>query len=1069
MPQARFLGRRWRLSTDSLPLLFYPLLTGLSVVMFVLLLSLVATTLSSNYQCSEFAKVGVAMYGMTAIYFCEIVVFVLIIRFGWMYGPLNESKRMPQMSIFIHVWILVVIVKLVFTCWGIFVVYSPTVSRECWSSNPCAIYSDQLPKVCVPGATGNVELTPSCQAIVSNLDDFNACFEKWAKFGGGWMIDNFVGMYSDTDNVLLSYSNFTYPGTVTCSTVDWENDKRLAAINPYDNTTSIFMTLFVVLRGIDDFIRQEAPNETTLVDILPSAYQSVILRFISNGIYDDKNLTLAELDTKIPWNICLSDYCRDLLQNDCEQWRTLETLPETYKISGWFAAIMYISLAVCILTGFLFIITFNAFPDYESEESWHGLLSGVAKRLGFLEELRTTATHDGVDALVGIGGLLHSLFGGADLDFTDLLLGLYLVHLRQKWKRKEHALLYVARHGYDGKEKEINIWRSWIVGFIMFPSFSDRYHGWWWTKRKTRGSDKKKSAMSSERSSSLSQIDGEILDQLSTEFEHIWVHNDSNGIGVGEERVEDKTRGDVDSDANALTLRHSFVRIESLASETSKERIISTQSNNLVKLVKQERAMITPLNLHNVTFEIDDASKSQTDDFVSLYLGKPSGLVDAEILKETIHFLPIARASYGLMKFKWKTCVETTWRYKMQTKMIGCFQRCIPASIKESYHRERNLQYVIRMIGCNEDDILYASYTSSALAVIPYLIFRDTSTKNICISIRGTVGAADLITDLVSNPIDISDMFNSEKELYAHAGVASSTMALIDQFKHKGIWEAFRDQDTATKQQQQEEDEQPHGGNSMIMDRDDDDDNGGHSGRFSLARAKDVIREAIHQDGYGVVITGHSLGAAVACLVAGAMRTIHPTLRCIAYNPPGGLVDENLRALSKTYCNSVVCGQDAISRMSLGTLKRVIDDMMFALASCKRPKLSILFDSIIGRYVNTAAASHVFGTFDDIEPDVLDVLKTYLQKSKFHQKHVDHRPMYPPGNIIFLRPYGDPNDETKDASWDAVWLRAKDLMDEGLLLSRSMWRHHLLVHVLEALETSLETEEKRSMNKDGTV
>ena len=1037
--------------------------------MFVLLLSLVAITLSSNYECGEFAKVGVAMYGMTAIYFLEIVVFVLIIRFGWMYGPLNESKRMPQMSIFIHVWILVVIVKLLFTCWGIFVVYSPTVSRECWSSNPCDIYSDQLPQVCVPGAKGDIELTPSCRAILLDLHDFNACLEKWAKFGGGWMIDNFVGIHIDTENVLLSYSNFTYPGTVTCSSVDWEKDKRLAAINPYDNTTSIFVTLYALLRDIDDFYRQEALNDTTLVDMLPSAYQSIVLGFISNGLYDDKNLTLAEIDSKIPWNDCLSDYCRDLLQNDCAQWRTLETLPETYKISGWFAAIIYISLAVCILTGSLFIITFNAFPDYESEESWHGLLSGLAKRLGCLEELRTTATHDGVDALVGIGGLLHSLFGGADLDVTDLLLGLYLVHLRQKWKRKEHALLHVARHGYHGKEKELNVWWSWIIGFIMFPTFSDGYHGWWWTKRKTTGSDKNKSTMSSARSSSVSQIDEDLLAQLSTEFEHIWIRDKNDGTRETEPRVEEKERVDVDSDAHALTLRHSFVRIESLASDSSKERIISTQSNNLIRLVKQERAMITPLNLHNVTFEIDDASKPPTGDFVSLYLGEPGGFVDAQILKEIIHYLPIARASYGLMKFKWKTCVETTWKYKVQTKMFGYFQQCIPASIKESYHRERNLQHIIRMTGCAEDDILYASYTSSALAVIPYLIFRDTSTKNICISIRGTVGVADLITDLVSNPVDISEIFDSDTELYAHAGVASSTMALIDQFKQKGIWNLLRDQNSVTEQQQQEGNEQQRDSDDIGIANNEEEEEDGNSGRLSLTRAKDAIREAIHQQGYGLVITGHSLGAAVACLVAGALRLNCQTLKCIAYNPPGGLMDENLRAVSKSYCTSVVCGQDAISRMSLGTLKRVIDDMMFALASCKRPKLSILFDSIIGRYVNTAAASHIFGTFDDIEPDVLDVLTTYLQKSKFHQENVDHRPMYPPGNIIFLRPYGDPNDETKDASWDAVWLRATDLMDEGLLLSRSMWRHHLLAHVLEALEKALDTEEKRSMTKDGTV
>ena len=39
--------------------------------------------------------------------------------------------------------------------------------------------------------------------------------------------------------------------------------------------------------------------------------------------------------------------------------------------------------------------------------------------------------------MAGVGGLLWGLFGGIDLDFTDLLLGLYLVWVRQRWKRKD--------------------------------------------------------------------------------------------------------------------------------------------------------------------------------------------------------------------------------------------------------------------------------------------------------------------------------------------------------------------------------------------------------------------------------------------------------------------------------------------------------------------------------------------------------------------------------------------------------------------------------------------------------
>lgn len=118
-----------------------------------------------------------------------------------------------------------------------------------------------------------------------------------------------------------------------------------------------------------------------------------------------------------------------------------------------------------------------------------------------------------------------------------------------------------------------------------------------------------------------------------------------------------------------------------------------------------------------------------------------------------------------------------------------------------------------------------------------------------------------------------------------------------------------------------------------------------------------------------------------------------------------------------------MCGQDAISRMSIGTMKRLIDDMMFALASCKRPKLSVLLDSIIGRYSNTSASSHIFNRFEDIEPYIIDVLLQYLRKSKIHQENVGEQAMYPPGKIVFLRPYGDLS-ESKSLTWDAVWVNA---------------------------------------------
>ena len=979
MPQARFLGRRWRLATDSLPLLFYPLLRTLSIVLFVLLLSLVGVTLTSNYQCQAFAKVAVAMYGMTVIYFIGILIATFLVRLGWRGGPLNERKRMPQMAVMIHAWFIVEVVKFGFTLYGIYVVYSSSVESQCWSSNPCRSYADQLPKVCVPGASGDVQLTQECQVIFKSKKKYNSCFDEWASIGAGWMLDNFISENRESNP---PYANFSYPGMVTCDTgINWENDPRLSDINPFDAKESIFKYLAEELERIDEEQQQESPQNISLVDILPNAYQLMVEAFINNGMTIDKD---SNDTTGIPWNECLGGSCFELLQNSCSQWRDFISLPDTHGLAGWFAAIMFISLAECILTGLIFFFSFNAFPDYDSEESWQGLLSGMAKRLGYGGDLQATSTDNGVDALVGIGGVLYNLFGGADLDVTDVILGLYLVHLRQKWKRKKHALSYLAKHGYVGKERQVSVWLSKVAAFIVFPLFIDGYY------KGNRGSAETKDKHEGSKAPTTTRDDipdDVLLNEFSSEIKHV---------------RKDWRAGSLDGSDRTIHLQHSFVLLDSKSQ--GRCAIPSTNAEKIV-LSEQKRALITPLNLRHVTFQIDGESVGVSEDVLGMYLGNANPRVESEDLETLLHFLPIARASYGLIKCKWRSCIEPQWKHKMLSNMLHFSKDCLPKSTVSSYFQRRNLEQILRMVNIRIEDVLYVSYRSNPLGEIPYLILRDKSTKNVCVSMRGTVGVADLITDLLSSPEKFPN--DSQDIMYAHAGMMSSAQAMINDFKSKGIWDALCDYPL-----------QPETAREFIdLPQEDEDE------EFPLSKALKCIRKAMRDEGYGLVITGHSLGAGVASLVASEMRKIRPLLKCFAYNPPGGLFDEVSRKKSESFCTSVVCGQDAISRLSIGTMKRLLDDMMFALASCKRPKLSILFDSMIGRYSNSDAAAHIFDRFGDIEPYIMNILEQYLEKSKMHQENVDDQAMYPPGNLIFLRPYGDVSN-SRSITWDAVWIKA---------------------------------------------
>ena len=45
-----------------------------------------------------------------------------------------------------------------------------------------------------------------------------------------------------------------------------------------------------------------------------------------------------------------------------------------------------------------------------------------------------------------------------------------------------------------------------------------------------------------------------------------------------------------------------------------------------------------------------------------------------------------------------------------------------------------------------------------------------------------------------------------------------------------------------------------------------------------------------HEQSYGLVVTGHSLGAGTAVIISILMRTVYGKVHCYAYSPPGGLL-----------------------------------------------------------------------------------------------------------------------------------------------------------------------------------
>eukprot|EP00051_Salpingoeca_urceolata_P012808 m.159375 g.159375 ORF g.159375 m.159375 type:complete len:199 (+) comp17606_c0_seq23:4787-5383(+) len=167
--------------------------------------------------------------------------------------------------------------------------------------------------------------------------------------------------------------------------------------------------------------------------------------------------------------------------------------------------------------------------------------------------------------------------------------------------------------------------------------------------------------------------------------------------------------------------------------------------------------------------------------------------------------------------------------------------------------------------------------------VVPFFVAYDHPTKSVVISVRGTLSLPDIVTDglVPTHEFDLPGF----GEVQTHGGMLQSCRGILAKI---------------------------HAANA-------------------LAKAFDK-----HPD-YRLVVVGHSLGAGVATLVACLLRQTYPELRCIAYSPPGCMLEAKPAAYAEAFITSVVVGHDFISRLSFNSLLRLRRDMIWALNNTRQP------------------------------------------------------------------------------------------------------------------------------------
>ena len=131
----------------------------------------------------------------------------------------------------------------------------------------------------------------------------------------------------------------------------------------------------------------------------------------------------------------------------------------------------------------------------------------------------------------------------------------------------------------------------------------------------------------------------------------------------------------------------------------------------------------------------------------------------------------------------------------------------------------------------------------------------------------------------------------------------------------------------------------------------------------SATRIKRLIKDMLlavleEHSNYGLVVTGHSLGAGVAAILSLLLRNSGSSrlsnLRCFAFSPPGGTLNKKAAIDSEAFCMSVVIGDDIVPRLSVYSVQLLIEQIWHELRKCQIPKYRVRIPNTNTKKMNMA-------------------------------------------------------------------------------------------------------------------
>ncbi|KAG1670664.1 hypothetical protein FOA52_010939 [Chlamydomonas sp. UWO 241] len=398
----------------------------------------------------------------------------------------------------------------------------------------------------------------------------------------------------------------------------------------------------------------------------------------------------------------------------------------------------------------------------------------------------------------------------------------------------------------------------------------------------------------------------------------------------------------------------------------------------------------------------------------------PPAPVGEDVLADCVHYFRHAFAVYGWPMYMFTNLSRP---HRCCNVCTGCCTCCTPrrghptvSGAALNVTRNMSIEAIFQATRMDiQNDLLYCSFDNLVEGLLPYYVALDRERREVIIAVRGSLSQRDVLTDFLFHPERVSPEWIGGLpagvppggSVYAHRGALACATAIAIDLDRTGVLRAM-----------------------LLGD----------------AEAKAALGHPIYQQdcvGWRLVVCGHSLGGAVAPLLALHLRQTYKGARCWAFACPSGTMSPLLCEASKAFCTSTVVGKDMIPRLSGHSVQRLLHEMFVAASRCRVSKTRLWATAMLRDKAWSSA--ELFVPEDQVDEEArAEMSRLRCAMAAAMQRHdwMAAEDFNVPGNIVYYEKV-DGSGGGVETEYVARWMSQEELKDQGLVVSKRMFAMHV--------------------------